>query len=284
MKKIISNSLLILSIIFLVISCSSDDDSSSSDSSINTIKPSKISLQDKYWTFEYDGNRLTSLKKFDIDFVLPLEEQKFYYNSSNELESIALEYSNGSIVNYNYTFENGFLKRVEKPSNLVVIPDLHIDIIDYFYNNNNQVIKIKRSIWSTPEPAQIPVTNNIWTEFYTYDANGNLETYSSGDENEQNVELVYTYYYNDTNHPFKNIDIRVQPFLQLPTFNFVSINGYPGQFIFSEFSTLTSVNNLTFTRYKTNSALEYYSFSYNDDNFPVESQGNVISQRLKIEY
>lgn len=282
MKRIISNSLLVLSIMFLGISCSSNDDSSSNAE--NTMKPSKITLQDKYWTFEYDEDRITSLKKFDVDLVEPIEENRFYYNSVNELESIVLERSNGSIVNYNYTFENGLLMRSEKPANFVVNPSLHIDVADYFYNNNNQVIKIKRSIWSTPEPAQIAITNNIWTEFYTYDANGNLETYSAGDENEQNVELVYTYYYNGTNHPFKNIDVRVQTFLQLPTFNFVSSNGYPGQFVFSEFSPLTPINNLTFTRYKTNSALEYYSFSYNDDNFPLESQGNVISQRLKIEY
>lgn len=162
----LTNSIVLLLIVFIVQSCSSDD---SMGSGVNEIKPLKITLQDKYWEFEYDVNGVTSLKKFDIDLVQPLEQQRFYYNSSNELDSITKELSNGFKIKYNYTFENGLLKRAEKPSNLVVIPDLHIDITDYFYNDKNQGVKIKRSVWSTPEPNQVPVTNRKWTEFYSYD-------------------------------------------------------------------------------------------------------------------
>tara|TARA_R110002049_G_scaffold292252_1_gene476605 strand:- start:21 stop:623 length:603 start_codon:yes stop_codon:yes gene_type:complete len=192
MKKLKKFSFLL--IVMLFFSCSSDDDSSSNN--IDETKPSKISQGNLYWEFEYDEDRVTSIKKFNTNLVLPTDVNEFNYNSSNELESITRIQGN-TTTTYDYIFENGLLQRVVKKSNLVVIPELHKDTTDYFYNNLNQVVKIKKSVWSTPEPAYVPVTNSKWTEFYTYDANGNLETYSNGDENEQNIELQYTYYYNN---------------------------------------------------------------------------------------
>lgn len=269
MKKIIS-----LFIVVLIISCNSDDAiieniTTVVEGQLTELRPSIITKGDKVWLFEYDEDRITTIKEYNSTISSDTLFVQYNYDDTNNIISFNRYDSNGEthpndVATY-YFFENGLLTE-SFLWNQCATDDHRV----YSYDDQNRLIQ-ENYTGCVPIGFQ-GVLMYLYDEFYTYDVNNNLVEKEFTNSTNSGAEYIEEYIYDDKNHPFKNIDARCGLFLNLPNKfslvdGFIDYNVY-GNNIFNPYLEAKSFNNNRLGILGED--VLGYSLIYNAQNYPIE--------------
>lgn len=268
-----------------IVSCSNDDSTTQEEESINTVlRPSKVSKGSVYWLYEYDEDRVVKVEKYNTDNLNPRLTHEFNYDNMGNLTSIDEIQSNGVTETLNFTLENGLVMERAVSASHTSTP---VNESVFTYNSLNQII---HEVFEGQGSDFQIVWTILYDDYYTYDENNNLVEYERiGTANAS--DYVFKYFYDDKNHPFKNIDARCRIFLKLPNHIYdAGWSVYNDYDVIAEYGFLdnakSSYNNRIRTVDQDNFEASSYTLIYNEQDYPIEMQpGNgSISQRIYIEY
>lgn len=236
MKKL----LLFVSVLALIFtSCSSDDDSSSTPILVAQITETEVyngQTETYTMTFNYDGNKLLGIDYGTLSSTVTY--------TGNLITKLELFYGTILIQEGLYTYDSSErlinFKRFEYDST----DDYGVNV-DYIYNPNGTVS-------FTKESGQLPDLNPSSTGVINFNSDGTVSTIVAS------TGYNYSYTYDSKNTPFKNVLGMDKLIFEDDEVNNNGIHNF-----------LTEIE-----QYGSSSYTRNYTYSYNSNDFPVESTMN----------
>ncbi|MCF7560278.1 hypothetical protein L3X39_06465 [Sabulilitoribacter multivorans] len=284
--------ILILCITYFSTSCSSD--SNQDDDSVNyTYKVTREYINDKYY-IEYsynENNLLTRLLYYDYDNVTYYQTDFLYDLNNNVIETKSYAPNSNNIYTNTYTYDDDNRLKKAYYSENFINPN-QIVTLTFTYNDN--IITVSESTDNIVSP-QKEVTfelNNVglvirlnkyyYYSILNYDSNNNLteiNTYNSFDNTLINSQI---YLFDNNPNPFYGQLKSIYFVKLLDKFSSLSLGPYlRGEY--QGYAFPFQNNNVT-TTFQNGSLFDNYSYSYNEDDYPIKSTETKNGDRDSVFY
>lgn len=256
MKKM---KLLPVILLLFIASCSSDDSGElNSEEPINSKLPKKITFE--YWNtetnewnseegvYEFFYNSDNTISEVIFSEYFPFTVFHNFNYTNGYLNQMTSNYG-GSINNYIFTYENGFLINEDSPES----PNDQ-NFVEYFYSNGK--LSNSSSYYNISE--------------YQFGSNDNLIYRTSNDtEINSNFDRTYNYTYDNKKNPFINLSTKMKRVLYSDTF---LITFYLQELFPSNNNIVTEEVNIVLSSDGSdfNSSFYNYNYTYDNEGYPLE--------------